>query len=164
LDNIESFPIGENNVTEMRNPYEILNVPETATESELKKAYRELAAKHHPDKHANDPNEARKMLDINWARDELSSPEKRKATDERLRKIREAVRLFQVTRAQPTPTYPIRPIYSPPVQVNHQRKEPSWGAILFGLGLAALWAGSGSNSKWDPNVQRYRGRDGRFVS
>jgi curved DNA-binding protein CbpA len=150
----------------MRNPYEILNVPETATELKLKKAYRELAAKHHPDKHANDPNESRKMQDINWARDELSTPEKRKATDERLRKIREAVRLFSVVRAQPAPTYPMRPIYSsPPMRVNHQRNEVPWGTILTGvLGLAALWAASGPSAKWDPSVQRYRGGDGRFRS
>lgn len=151
---------------ELRNPYEILNVLETATEHELKKAYRELAAKHHPDKHANDPNESRKMQDINWAWEVVSTPERRKITDERLRQIRETIRQQSVAPSSTTsPIYVYRPINPhPPIRVDAPRKDPPWGAILFGLGLAALWAGSGSSAKWDPNVQRYRSRDGRFAS
>ncbi len=164
--NHEKRQKGTKEVKETRNPYEILNVRETATDQELKRAYRDLASKHHPNKHANDPNESRKMQDINWAWEEVSTPERRKTTDERLRQIREAKRQQNVAPPPAPPIYVYRPIYSPPqIQTSPQRKDPPWGAIFagLGLGLAALWAASSSSSTWDPNVQRYRGRDGRFV-
>ncbi|MGB5822597.1 MAG: DnaJ domain-containing protein [Proteocatella sp.] len=40
---------------EIRDPHEVLGVPRTATKDEVKKAYRELAKKYHPDVHSNNP-------------------------------------------------------------------------------------------------------------
>ena len=37
------------------NPYQILGLPQTATEKQIKKAFRELSRKYHPDKTGNDP-------------------------------------------------------------------------------------------------------------
>lgn len=57
----------------MKDPYEILGVSRNATEEEIKKAYRELARKYHPDNYANSPLSdlaSEKMKEINEAYDE----------------------------------------------------------------------------------------------
>lgn len=42
----------------MKNPYEVLGIPESATDEEVKKAYRALSRKYHPDANVNNPNKA----------------------------------------------------------------------------------------------------------
>ncbi len=69
------------------NPYEVLKLDKTATEKIIKKAYRELAKKHHPDKHSNDSQEKQKLHEllfkqINRAYECLSDPEKKARYDE----------------------------------------------------------------------------------
>lgn len=59
------------------NPYKILNVSETATDEEIKKAYRDLAKKYHPDLNKDNPSAEDKFKEINEAYDQINSPEKR---------------------------------------------------------------------------------------
>ncbi len=62
--------------------YAVMGVPSTATQDEIKKAYRKLAKKHHPDANANDPKAADKFKEISEANNVLSDVEKRKQYDE----------------------------------------------------------------------------------
>ena len=62
--------------------YKILGVDKNATQEEIKKAYRKLARKHHPDLNPNDRNAKANFQQINEANEVLSDPEKRKKYDQ----------------------------------------------------------------------------------
>ncbi|MEN8187538.1 MAG: J domain-containing protein [Bacteroidota bacterium] len=61
--------------------YKILEVPKTASEKEIKKAYRKLARKYHPDVNPNDETAKKNFQQVNEANEVLSDPEKRKKYD-----------------------------------------------------------------------------------
>ncbi len=62
--------------------YKILGVEKTATEKDIKSAYRKLARKYHPDLNPNDKDAKRNFQQINEANEVLSDPEKRKKFDQ----------------------------------------------------------------------------------
>src|SRR6476659_9611922 len=64
------------------NPYEVLGVAKTASADEIRKVYRKLARKHHPDVNPGKPAEAEKFKQIAAAYEVLSDEKKRKAYDE----------------------------------------------------------------------------------
>ena len=59
----------------------ILGVDKTATDAEIKKEYRKLAKKYHPDVNQNDESASNKFKEINEAYEVLSDKEKRKQYD-----------------------------------------------------------------------------------
>lgn len=64
------------------NPYELLGVEQDASNDEIKRAYRRLALKYHPDKNADDDAAAKKFRQISEAYEVLSDAEKRAAYDQ----------------------------------------------------------------------------------
>lgn len=61
----------------MRDPYEILGVARNADQNEIKRAFRRLAKKLHPDANKDDPKAQDKFAELNSAHEILSDPEKR---------------------------------------------------------------------------------------
>ncbi len=66
---------------DVRDYYQTLGVPRTATPTEIKKAFRKLAREHHPDKKPGDKVAEQRFKDVNEANEVLSDPDKRTKYD-----------------------------------------------------------------------------------
>lgn len=62
--------------------YKVLGITKKSTEADIKKAYRKLARKYHPDLNPKDTEAEKKFKEINEANEVLSDPEKRKKYDQ----------------------------------------------------------------------------------
>ncbi len=67
---------------EFQDDYKTLGVPRTASQADIKKAFRKLARENHPDKHAGDKSAERRFKEINEANAVLSDPAKRSKYDQ----------------------------------------------------------------------------------
>ena len=67
---------------EYKDYYKILGVSKSASQDEIKKTFRKLAVKYHPDKNAGDKTAEAKFKEINEANEVIGDPEKRKKYDE----------------------------------------------------------------------------------
>ena len=65
----------------MRDPYDVLGVKRNASEAEIKKAFRSLAKKLHPDTHGNEPTKTKRFQEINAAYELVGDKEKRAQFD-----------------------------------------------------------------------------------
>ena len=65
-----------------RDFYDILGISRTASESDIKQAYRKLSKELHPDKHKGDKTVETKFKEVNQAYEVLSNPEKRRMYDQ----------------------------------------------------------------------------------
>jgi len=80
--------------------YKILGISKNASNDEIKKAYRKLARKHHPDLNPNNPEAATLFQQINEANEVLSDPEKRKKYDKYGKDWKHADQFEQAKRQQ----------------------------------------------------------------
>ncbi len=64
----------------IRDPYQVLGVSPDASDEEIKRAYRQLAKKYHPDMNPGDQTAAKKMNEINAAYDQIKNPGKAQQT------------------------------------------------------------------------------------
>ena len=69
-------------MSEKRDYYEVLGVSRNADDAQIKKAYRKLAKKYHPDTNAGDANAEQKFKEVTEAYTVLSDKEKRKLYDQ----------------------------------------------------------------------------------
>jgi molecular chaperone DnaJ len=69
-------------VAEKKDLYKLLELSRDASPEDIKKAYRQMARKHHPDVNKDDPTATERFKEINNAYDILSDPQKRKMYDE----------------------------------------------------------------------------------
>jgi DnaJ-class molecular chaperone len=65
----------------MRDPYTVLGVPRTASEADIKKAFRKLAKEHHPDRNADNPRAKERFAEANNAYEILGDAAKRAQFD-----------------------------------------------------------------------------------
>ena len=80
--------------------YKILGVDKNASTEDIKKAYRKLARKHHPDLNPNDKEAHKKFQQLNEANEVLSDPEKRKKYDQYGKDWQHAEQFEQARRQQ----------------------------------------------------------------
>jgi DnaJ-class molecular chaperone len=73
----------------MKDYYKILNISMEATNDEIKKAFRSLAKKYHPDRNPNDKDALRKFQEINEAYEVLSKEASKKKYDDEKSKFKE---------------------------------------------------------------------------
>ncbi|GAB3505106.1 J domain-containing protein [Spirosoma knui] len=80
--------------------YNVLGVPKNASDEDIRKAYRKLARKHHPDLNPNDTEANKKFQQINEANEVLSDAEKRKKYDQYGRDWQQAEQFEQARQQQ----------------------------------------------------------------
>ena len=60
----------------IEDPYKVLGLHPNASDEEVKRAYRQLAKKYHPDLNPGDQEAARKMQEVNAAYEQIKNPDK----------------------------------------------------------------------------------------
>jgi hypothetical protein len=92
-----------------RDLYDVLGVPRTASEEEIRHAYWSLAKKYHPDVSHDDPDAGRKFIEAQKAAETLLDPTLRASYDASLRAVTPAAARSTTTGSAPAPAQPAPP-------------------------------------------------------
>jgi len=80
-DSAASAAAAADGAAQRRDPYEVLGVGRTATDQEIKSAFRRMALKYHPDKNGDDPVASDRFQEVTFSYNILSDPDKRRQYD-----------------------------------------------------------------------------------
>jgi molecular chaperone DnaJ len=130
--------------TNKRDYYEVLGVERSATEEELKRAYRKLAVKFHPDKNPDDPHAEEEFKELGEAYDVLMDPDKRAVYDR-----------FGHAAFAPGGVGFGRGVFHDPFEIFRE----VFGGGAFGGGIFDTFFGSGGGARTE---DRRRGSDLRY--
>ncbi len=127
--------------------YEILGLQKNASADDIKKAYRKLARKHHPDLNPNDKEANKKFQQVNEANEVLSDPEKRKKYDQYGKDWQHAEQ-FENARASGTGS---RRAYS-----DGEQAGTDFGDEDFSSFFSSMFGNQGGNGR---RQAKFRGQD-----
>ena len=131
--------------------YKILGLEKSASADDIKKAYRKLARKYHPDLNPNDKTANKHFQEINEANEVLSDPEKRKKYDEYGENWQHAEQYEQSKRAQQQQ----QPFGSGAYQGGFS--DAGFGGADFSDFFASMFGSAGRSSSRGSN--RFKGQD-----
>ena len=130
--------------------YKILEVQKKASEKDIKKAYRKLARKYHPDVNPNDDSAKKKFQQINEANEVLSDPKKRKKYD-KYGKDWEHGEAYEKARQQQQ--------YSGSSYQHQSGGAGNYSEYDFSDFFESMFGGAQQNQSQSRTQQKYRGQD-----
>lgn len=128
--------------------YKVLGVSKTASDDEIKKAYRKLARKYHPDVNPNDKEAERKFKEINEANEVLSNAENRKKYDQYGKDWKQAEHFEKAKQQQQ---------YYQGQQAGHDYEDPFGGGDYSDF-FESMFGGRGGRSSRSGNI-KFKGQD-----
>ncbi len=135
--------------------YKVLGLNKNATAAEIKKAYRKLARKHHPDLNPNDDAANSKFQKVNEANEVLSDPEKRKKYDQYGKDWQHADAYDQARQQQGSQSYGGRSSGGQPFGGGGQGFDDSQFSDFF----ESMFGGGGARSTGGRQSSGYKGQD-----
>lgn len=137
--------------------YSVLGVPKTASDADIKKAYRKLARKHHPDLNPNDTEANKKFQQINEANEVLSDPDKRKKYDQYGKDWQHADQFEQARREDARQQQRSRPQYAQGDTGEYDFSD-GFGGADFSDFFSSMF-GQDAGSRGNRQQAKFRGQD-----
>jgi curved DNA-binding protein len=151
---IPKFERSKNISMEYIDYYKVLGVGEKATQEEIKKAYRKLARKLHPDLNPNDKEAHKKFQQINEANEVLSDPEKRKKYDQYGKDWQHAEAYENARQSQGSSAYSGASGFQ-----GEQGFGGGFGEDDFSDFFSSMFGGSGGRTRGGRSQVRFKGQD-----